>query len=438
MPDEHAKQEKPLTGNLRGKRFRWLFYLPRPIRFFIVRRLADIWFVAEFLLFLLVDVILLAFVRRGDANAVLVVKTDSLGDYVLFRNYLQAIRAHPPYQDKRIILCANVIVQDLAETYDRDTVDEFIWVDRRTFFTHPLKRFRVLRRLKQIGIAIAINPIFCRALLDNDALVRASGAAERIGFANPPSGKLWSEKTGWINWNPLWHQKIGNRCYTRFISDPGTIFEFERNRFFFKSVLGDTPLPLRPRLDFIPVAIPELTRPFALFLPGAGERSREWSPKKYGALAQHLHEAHGLQVLVAGTKNDHEKAKQIQEAAGISIGDLTGELTLSQLIAVIYQSEIVIASDSGGIHLAAALEKRGVGISNGNNLLLFHPYPRNLCETVRYVYPPVIRAAESFEAYVARNGLVSYILASEIEVPIVIEAVDASLQKSDRKAQLSQ
>lgn len=417
----------PLREN--GGRFRWLLQLPRPLRFALVKLLVAGWQLLELLIFWAVDTLALAFVSRGKSDAVLIVQHGSLGDYILFRNYLRAVRDHAPFRGKKIVLCGNEAIRELAGFFDAGTVDEFIWVRRSRFHHHLPTRFRQLRQLKRMGAQIVLNPTYSRTWMVEDALVRAAGARETIGFRVPPSEPIWSEKTGLINWRPRWQQQLGDTFYTQLLDAPRNTFEFELYRFFFQTVLPGTALPERPRLEVPAGLIQAPAKPYAVLLPGAGEPIREWPAGNFGLLARHLATRHGLDIVVAGTAADRAKAVEIKTASGQAVRDLTGQLTLPELAAWIAGASLVVANDSGGIHLAAALQRRGIGLSNGNNLLRFHPYPPALCDTVRYVYPPQIRTADSFELFVAKQGLVSRIPAAEIELEQVLDAVEAILRE---------
>ena len=201
-PTENPSAPAPSAGKTFHPRSDWLLALPRPLRFFLARCYAYFHWTVELLLFFFIDVLALAFVRRGNSGAVVIIKHDALGDYVLFRNFLEAVRAHPPYRERKLIFCGHPAVREMAEAFDGGLIDEFIVLDESAGGIRPLGRFRLLRRLKKIGAAVALHPAYRRSLLRSGGLIRATGAPERITWANPPATPIWSEKTGWINWKP--------------------------------------------------------------------------------------------------------------------------------------------------------------------------------------------------------------------------------------------
>jgi ADP-heptose:LPS heptosyltransferase len=162
-------------------------------------------------------------------------------------------------------------------------------------------------------------------------------------------------------------------------------------------------------------------------MPGAGFAIKEWPVESYGRAARHLSGRHGLGLVIAGRARDREKARRIGEIAGVVPIDLTGRLGLVQLVALVARAALVLGNDSAGIHLAAALDRKGIAVSGGTALIEFHPYPEAMHPTVRFVYPRIIREAESYRAYADGNLTGGRIPVSEVEVEAVVQAIDALL-----------
>ncbi len=364
--------------------------LPQRVRFFLMPKIVTLRLVFRLGLFILIDVLALSLVRRGRSGAVVVIQNAGLGDYLLFRNFLETLRTHPPFSGRKIVFCGNASIRELAEAYDGAFVDAFVWIDQKAFNHSFRGRFRVLKRLRQLGGETVVHAFSHRNLFDSDTLVRAVGGSERIGIEAHRHAIASSEKMGPADYNPRWIRAIGDSFYTRIIPDFSPTFEFDRYRAFFGQLLGKQPLPLRPEIIPLPTALPEIPVPCAILFPGAGQKRREWPIEQYAQLAAFLHRTHGFRVVVAGSVIDGYKAAAILLAnPGIPIDDLTGQLSLPQLVALLDRSSLVVANDSGGVHLAAALGKKAVGISNGHlSFGSFHPYPRHLCRAVRFAYPP--------------------------------------------------
>ncbi|MDW8465862.1 MAG: hypothetical protein RML35_06685 [Chloroherpetonaceae bacterium] len=63
-------------------------------------------------------------------KTLLILRLDEIGDYVLFRNFLKEIRESERFKDYKITLCGNAAWKDLAEAFDKESVDEFIWISK--------------------------------------------------------------------------------------------------------------------------------------------------------------------------------------------------------------------------------------------------------------------------------------------------------------------
>lgn len=79
-------------------------------------------------------------------------------------------------------------------------------------------------------------------------------------------------------------------------------------------------------------------------------------------------------IIILGGKEDSEKAEQIQKQTHKKVFNLCGKLNLNQSASVVKQSEFVITSDTGLMHIAAAFKKRTISVW-GNTVPEFGMYP---------------------------------------------------------------
>ena len=71
---------------------------------------------------------------------VLIIRLDAIGDYILFRNVFRFIRNSRKYNDAEITLFGNPAWRQIAETYDADCADHWIWaVNRNDLFRKPFE-----------------------------------------------------------------------------------------------------------------------------------------------------------------------------------------------------------------------------------------------------------------------------------------------------------
>ena len=99
-------------------------------------------------------------------------------------------------------------------------------------------------------------------------------------------------------------------------------------------------------------------QPVVLINPGAGWGAKRWPTERYAAVAQGLIER-GLRVIINAGPGEETLAKEIIQSAHEATAI---NCSLDQLIAVTRKVALVIAGDTGPLHLACALERPVVGI----------------------------------------------------------------------------
>ncbi|GAA4014848.1 glycosyltransferase family 9 protein [Hymenobacter fastidiosus] len=96
--------------------------------------------------------------------------------------------------------------------------------------------------------------------------------------------------------------------------------------------------------------------------PRSRGSAREWGLSHFGALARLLHQA-GHRIFITGTAAEGEELRPwLTEHATILAADLTGKLSLPQLLAFIAGADGLVANSTGPLHLAAALGRHALGL----------------------------------------------------------------------------
>jgi heptosyltransferase I len=128
-------------------------------------------------------------------------------------------------------------------------------------------------------------------------------------------------------------------------------------------------------------------RPWIVLQPGARWPNKCWPADYYKSAARILSRAHpNLGFAILGTANEREAAARIREAAPERTLDLTGQVSLPEMIEWIRSSQLVIGNDSGPMHVAAALDKPVVAIFGPTDPRRTGPY--NQIENVLRVQLP--------------------------------------------------
>lgn len=102
-----------------------------------------------------------------------------------------------------------------------------------------------------------------------------------------------------------------------------------------------------------------ITVPFVLINPGAGWGAKRWPADRYASVAARLRGA-GYGVVVNAGPGEESLAEEVVSLSGGAATALRS--SISELIAVTRRAALVIAGDTGPLHVACALNKPVVGI----------------------------------------------------------------------------
>ena len=103
---------------------------------------------------------------------------------------------------------------------------------------------------------------------------------------------------------------------------------------------------------------------------------RNWSVESYARVIDYLYEHYQLVTVLTGGPNEMETgyALEITQRARHKPVDMVGKTTLKQLLAILDQARLVIAPDTGPVHMASACGTPTVGLYASSNPLRTGPY----------------------------------------------------------------
>jgi len=297
---------------------------------------------------------------RREKGKILVLRVDALGDFVVWLDAARGTRALHPSAE--ITLLCNRTWQSLAEQapyFDRTWA-----MDRKKFVTNPFYRFRLIAQVRRAGFSTLINPIWTRDFLWSDTLARASGIDERVCY----SGDFSIITPALMRLVDSWYTRV-----IRSRAEPRQ--ELERNADFLRA-LGATDfragLPALPRTPGLPEGLPE--GDYYVLIPGAGKAYRQWPLEDYAQTARRLHERTGWAGVVIGAEQDRALGETLAADREAGVQNWAGRTSLSDLIRIIAGARLVVGSETGGLHIAAALAKPSVCILGGGHYGRYVPY----------------------------------------------------------------
>ncbi len=325
---------------------------------------------------------------KVEKNSLLIIRLDAIGDYILFRNFLEEVAKDKKYQNYKRVLCGNQMWKPLFEEWDKETVNDVIWIDRKNFYQNPFYRYKKQKEIRKQGFEIIIESTYSRLLLFGDAIAKVSSAEKRIGNEGNTDNLIEKEK------------KLADSFYTQLLQTPKKpVFEFDRNKIFFEQFLNQKLEINAPSLiDKINIKEKKQNQ-IALFI-GASEVYKTWHFENFAKLILKLHTKNNkLEFILIGGKNEQILAENIIDFIRkkennfenqSKINNLTGKTTLIELTQKIAESNLLITNETVASHLGAATKTKTICIANGRHIGRFSPYPNDYNLPISYIFPPKI------------------------------------------------
>jgi len=305
---------------------------------------------------------------RDGRRRLLIVRLDAIGDFILFLDSFKEYRKLYPPEQWEITLFGNIIWSDLAERFPY--ADHYLFMEMRKFVRNPVYRFRVLTEIRRRRFDCVIQPAYSRSPLYGDAVVRTSGTPVKIGS----TGNL-SNMFGW-------QKRRADRWYTRLIpASVAFLNELERNAEFLRGLGLDTFNSAPPRYPHESLAdrstLTEfgIAKPYVVIFPGASVQGRQWPVEHFAEIARRLFiKTKWTPVLCGGPQDLPATRRVAARAPELPWVFCAGITTLPQMMSILTESRMLIANETGVIHMAAAVECPTVCIMGGGHFGRFYPY----------------------------------------------------------------
>lgn len=314
------------------------------------------------IIYFVVDRLAVLGARRRSLTRALVIRTDAIGDFLLWLPFARALLQRMHEDGLTVTLVANSVWGDLVR-HDLP-VDEMIVLDRRRFIVDIAYRMRMLRSVRKAGYAIAYHPTFSREFLVGDSLVRATGAPMRVGHAGDLAniGKV--------------AKRVSDGFYTRLVmAGPGNTHEIIRNREFLQGLGIAPPDDLRASECGHAVNPTGELGEYFVVAPGASWATKRWPLARFAVVVDWIARKYGWKAIIVGTAAERPLAATLAEACEVTVRDLCGSTSLSELSAIIATARLVISNDSSHVHFAFSSGTPAVCIVGGGHFGRFLPYP---------------------------------------------------------------
>lgn len=294
---------------------------------------------------------------------ILIIKTDNIGDFILWTDAGKEYRKLFPAQEYEITLLGNSLWTALAEK--TNYFDEIISLDRKRFMLQPLYRIQKMKEIISVQWHQVIYHSFSHEFGTGLSILKLI-KSEKIIAA--PSEDSIDNKF----WRGLVKSKI---TYTPAL-EKTEIHELKKNAAFIRSLGQPHFADSIPDLKFLcaPLNI-QIPKPYYVIFPGASSPIRKWRESNFIDLCNHIYEKTNWTGIICGSKAEMNIADSIIKRSNAKTLSLAGKTTLQEFLTVLDHAQMVITNDSSCTHMAASVNTPAICILGGGHFGRFLPYP---------------------------------------------------------------
>ena len=319
--------------------------------------------------------------KSSRKKRILIVKNDSIGDYIIFRNFLNEIKNSKKFRDYELYLLTTLKLKNIAGELDGDVLKEILLYDRKELINVE-NQLRFYDSIRSYKFEYLVYPTYSPDSWTQH-LIKYLAAKYKIGFNGDLSNQTERDKVYF------------ERYYTHLVSI-GKKFshEFEKNVDFFTDLLEQDVVISKPELVIESKKLNKI-----LICPGAQHEFRIWSLANFAKLITALHEKFpDASFEVATGPGEENLFTGIAGATKVPLSNFKID-SIAKLAKLMSAVRLIVCNDSSAAHIAVAVNSRSVCISNGNHFRRFIPYPEKMSVAQKVVLPKsLIEVLENNEA----------------------------------------
>lgn len=290
------------------------------------------------------------------SKRILIVNVNWIGDVLFSTPFIRAIREAYPGSHIACLLhprCAEIL-------QDNPCVNEIIVYDEEGVHRGLFGKLKLifLLRSKKFDTAFLLHRSFTKALI-----AKLSGARGIIGYPTKNRAFLL---TGSVEEPDEAIHKVEyflniaryaginpkSASYEFFITDP------DRN--YAKQLLNMNGIQEKDTV--------------VVLCPGGNWDPKRWPKERFAALADLLVEKFGAKIVISGGRKEYSLADEIGKLMKYKSVNICSRTTLKQLAAVFERVSLVIANDTGTMHLAVAMKARVIALFGPTSSAITGPY----------------------------------------------------------------
>ena len=316
------------------------------------------------------------FCKLANINTLLIVRFDGIGDFLLTRPFFKSLKESTKFKDYKIIFVGSPDFVDLAKKYDDEYIDLFM----RFNIDNPLDRKNLNKLAKKSYVDYIINPCDAKCNKYLEDFITIIKAKNKIGHK------------GFFCYYELNKQTVAKNClkkYNRIIDTGENVrFVLDKNKIFFEKIINEEIQEVPDLIDLNNIVnnIVSVNFDYVLISPFSRSKIRTYSPENFGKVINYIIQNLNIPVYILGSMQERKCAEYIRSLCinPQMVYNMAGELTINESALLIKNAKLLIANETGTVHIAKNFRTTTICISNGSFMNTFQPYSEKY---INYVYP---------------------------------------------------
>jgi ADP-heptose:LPS heptosyltransferase len=322
---------------------------------------------------------------------ILIIKPDHIGDYIVFRNFIEEIRNIKNYKNCKITCLLNQRVKDIAIFLDKKIVDEFIFIELEKYIIGDWYYHRKNQELN-VSYDIVINAMLAHFDKVEETIANLNSNKKYLLYE-----KMYDQKE--------YFMKTYSNNYSQIINVSDILFEYDKFKTSFFKIFNQKMASISPKIKLKNIEKYKISYDFdyILFFIGSDSDYRKWNIYKYSKLIKFIIDCTPYHVVLTGANLEYDDSMIIeQNVQNNKFHNLVSQTSLIDMLYLLDKSKIVISNETGTAHMSVALEKYTLVVSNGNHFGKFTPYPKEYTDKYYSIYPFDINNKDDFNFYLKK------------------------------------
>lgn len=314
--------------------------------------------------------------KNKDNKHMLLVNSDSIGDYILWRNFIDEIKYSKKYKDYKISIIACSTYKLFLEYLDRDKFVDVFYIPGRFEELSNDELITLRNNLHKQGLSYYYDTIVYGAV---NASRNDKFRAEQLITSNI------AYKYSVLHCNSSFKKNAMDLLKFTFVYKnyfDTYMFDFDRSKEFFSKIIEDNISIKYPKIDMKKHM--DTDTQDVVINPSGFDAHKRWHMQNWSNLITWLC-SKGYEVSVVCLEKDREFCETMNALSGHQ-AKIFVNLPIDVLLNKLNDAKLYIGADSGIFHVSAALDIKCIALSSGITYFRFLNYPKER-KNVRVIFP---------------------------------------------------